>query len=238
MTIRTYNNILVVITSHIKSLYETYQLLSKMNIQTNKQIQGKREENILDEKDEGKIISLDPIDISSNLAKIKKIDDKLIYALYTLFPARRLEWRLVKLTDETNLDKLDNNINYLILKPKGKVIVFNEYKTKKKYKQQIFDIPKDLNMIMNEYISEYQLNINDYLFPLGRDKREVIRQPNFSSKVSNVFKKIYNRAITIRHLRMSWASNLHKKNPSLKQINELANTMAHSPEENLKYKKL
>jgi len=237
-TYKTYINILVVITSHIKSLYETYQLLSKMNIQTNKQIQGKREENILDEKDEGKIISLDPIDISSNLAKIKKIDDKLIYALYTLFPARRLEWRLVKLTDETNLDKLDNNINYLILKPKGKVIVFNEYKTKKKYKQQIFDIPKDLNMIMNEYISEYQLNINDYLFPLGRDKREVIRQPNFSSKVSNVFKKIYNRAITIRHLRMSWASNLHKKNPSLKQINELANTMAHSPEENLKYKKL
>ena len=91
---------------------------------------------------------------------------------------------------------------------------------------------------MNEYISENQLNIDDYLFPLGRDKREVISQPNFSSKVSNVFKKIYNRAITIRHLRMSWASYLHKQNPSVKQINELANIMAHSPQENLKYKKL
>ncbi len=61
---------MVVITSHIKALYNTYQLLTKMNIQKNKQIQQKR-------------------------AKIKNLDDKLIYALYTLFPARRLEWKLV-----------------------------------------------------------------------------------------------------------------------------------------------
>ena len=114
-TYKTYINILVVITSHIKSLYETYQLLTKMNIQQNKQIQQKREENVLDEKDEGKIISLEPTDVSSNIAKIKNLDDKLIYALYTLFPARRLEWRLIKLTNETNLDKLNDNNNYLIL---------------------------------------------------------------------------------------------------------------------------
>ena len=37
---------------------------------------------------------------------------------------------------------------------------------------------------------------------------------------------------------MSWASNLHNQNPSVKQINELAYMMAHSPEENLKYKKI
>ena len=237
-TYKTYVNIFVVITSHIKPLYDTYQLLTKTNIQANKQIQEKREENILEVKDEGKIISLDPIDISSNLAKIKNINDKLIYGLYTLFPARRLEWRLVKLTNETDVEKLNDNFNYLIIKPNSKVVVFNEYKTKKKYKQQTFNIPKDLDKIFNEYISENQLKINDYLFPLGRDKREIIRQSNFSSKVSNVFKKIYNRAITIRHLRMSWASNLHKQNPSVRQINELATTMAHSPEENLKYKKL
>lgn len=237
-TYKTYTNILVVITSHIKSLYETYQLLTKMNIQQNKQIQQKREENVLDERDEGKIISLEPTDVSSNLAKIKTLDDKLIYALYTLFPARRLEWRLVKLTNETDLDQLKDKNNYLILNPKSKVVVFNEYKTKRKYKQQNFDIPKDLNKILDEYISRNGLKVGDYLFFLNRDKREVLNQSNFSAKVSNVFKKIYSRAITIRHLRMSWASNLHNKNPSVKQINELAYMMAHSPEENLKYKKI
>jgi len=237
-TYKTYVNILVVITSHIKSLYDTYQLLTKMNIEQNKEIQQKREENVLDERDEGKIISLEPTDISSNLAKIKKLDDKLIYALYVLFPARRLEWRLVKLTKETDLDKLKDNDNYLILNAKNKVVVFNEYKTKRKYKQQHFDIPKDLNKILDEYINQNGLNAGDYLFFLNRDKREVLNQSNFSSKVSNVFKKIYNRAITIRHLRMSWASNLHNQNPSVKQINELAYKMAHSPEENLKYKKI
>ncbi len=113
-----------------------------MNIEQNKEIQEKREENVLDERDEGKIISLEPTDISSNLAKIKKLDDKLIYALYVLFPARRLEWRLVKLTKETDLDKLKDNDNYLILNAKNKEVVFNEYKTKRKYKQQHFDIQR------------------------------------------------------------------------------------------------
>ncbi len=99
-------------------------------------------------------------------------------------------------------------------------------------------ISKGLNKIKDEYINQNGLNAGDYLFFLNRDKREVLNQSNFSSKVSNVFKKIYNRAITIRHLRMSWASNLHNQNPSVKQINELAYKMAHSPEENLKYKKI
>ena len=79
----------------------------------------------------------------------------MIYGLYTLFPARRLEWRLVKLTKETNLDKLDDNLYHLIIKPNSKEVVFNEYKTKKKYKQQKFDIPNDFksDQIINDYIS-------------------------------------------------------------------------------------
>jgi hypothetical protein len=68
----------------------------------------------VDEGDEGKIISIKPEDIYKNLEKLKSIKDRMIYALYTLFPARRLDFKNMKLTTETNVDML-NDIIYLIL---------------------------------------------------------------------------------------------------------------------------
>jgi len=58
----------------------------------------------LDEADYDKIIDLDKMTILSNIAKLKKIDDVLIYALYTLQPARRLDYRYVKITNETDIN--------------------------------------------------------------------------------------------------------------------------------------
>jgi dephospho-CoA kinase len=61
-------NILVVITSHLKTLNKSvYQTLTKLNIYINKQVQDKRKENILDEGDEGKIINLDQPEILTNI---------------------------------------------------------------------------------------------------------------------------------------------------------------------------
>ncbi len=74
----------------------------------------KREENEVDEGDEGKIISIKPDDIHKNLEKLNSIENRIIYSLYTLFPARRLDYKNMKLTTETNVDML-NDINYRIL---------------------------------------------------------------------------------------------------------------------------
>ena len=134
-------NILVVITSHLTSLNKSvYQTLTKLNIYMNKKIQDKRKENKLDEGDEGKIINLDLTEILTNIEKLKNIKDKLIYGLYTLFPARREEWRFTKLTTETNKDKQIHPVdNFLILSNPNRVL-FNNYKTSKKYGQQDFQI--------------------------------------------------------------------------------------------------
>ncbi len=68
----------------------------------------------MDEGDEGKIISIKPDDIYKNLEKLKSVEDKMTYALNTLFPARRLDYKNMKLTTETSVDKL-NAINFLML---------------------------------------------------------------------------------------------------------------------------
>ena len=240
-TFRSYINILTVITSHLKTLNKSvYQTLTKLNIYLNKQIQEKRKDNEIDEGDEDKIIDLSKTTILKNLNKLTNIKERLIFALYTLFPARREEWRLTKITTETDKNKLKDPVNnYLIISTNPKRIIFNNYKTYKKYKQQEFEIiDKDLNNIIDEYILLNGLKNNDNLLGLDRDKREVIAQPNFSKLISDIFKKIYNIPISIRFIRMSHTSYLLNKNPTIKQMEKLAYEMAHSPDEQQKYKKI
>lgn len=235
---KTYINILAVITSHLKTLNKSvYQTLTKTNIFINNQVQDKRELNEVKEGDEGKIIDLDKTTILSNLEKLDNIDDRLIFALYTLMPSRREEWRSVKLTTETNINKL-NDINYLIISTNPKQIIFNEYKTYKKYEKQVFEIPEDLNQVINKYISFKGLKPNDYLFGLVRDRREYISQGNFSQKISDVFNKVYGIPISLRFLRQSWSVWINTQKISIKAKKEYIKMMAHSEAESQKYFKL
>ena len=111
-------------------------------------------DNKLDEADYNKIIDLDKTTILSNISKLKKIDDVLIHALYTLQPARRLDYRYVKITTETDINKLnDPSTNYLMISSHPHKFVFNNYKTYKKYGQQVLAVQdKDLNNIIDHYI--------------------------------------------------------------------------------------
>lgn len=238
---KAYTNILTVIASHLKTINKSiHQTLTKTGIYINKKVQEQREENILDEKDYDKIIDLDNTTIIKNISKLPRIEDVLIYTLYTLQPARRLDYRNVKITNETNLDKLkDPSTNYLIVSTSPYKFVFNDYKTYKIYGQQEIPVEdKTLNIIIGEYINDNKLKNGDYLFSLLRDKREVIKQPVFSKKISEVFLKVYGVPISVRYLRMSWSTYFYMKNPSARQIKDFAYKMAHSPEESIKYKKL
>ena len=237
---KSYINVLVVLTSHIPSLKDVYQILTKLNIDINKTVQSIREENIIAEDDKDKIINLDEKVITKNLEKFDNIEEKLIYALYTLFPARRLDYKDMKLTNETEISKLkDTNYNYLVINDKDKYkFIFNNYKTYKKYGQQVFEVPDNLAKILNSYIFIKKIKPNQYLFHLERDAREPYSEGNFSKKVIYVFKKIYNTDVSARFLRMSWVVFLSKQHPSLKERKELAFKMAHSPNEQLSYNKI
>ena len=68
-TFRSYINILTIISSHFKSVYDAYQILSKLNIKLNKDIKTKGKDNILAEHNKDKIIDIDKEVILENLKK-------------------------------------------------------------------------------------------------------------------------------------------------------------------------
>ena len=203
-------------------------------------MQNKRDENKLEEHEKDKIIDLDKNLILKNLNSLSNDKDKLIYAIYTLQPARRLEWCHTVLTTETDETKLESDgLNYLSLSSKGRKVIFNNYKTDVKYGQQVFKLTDpELNQTIDTYIKTKKLKEGDYLFSLETDKQKPISQPNFSKKVEEVFYKVYKEPIPVRFLRMSWISSLMKTNPTVKQMKKLAYEMAHSTDEQKRYNKI
>ena len=237
---KTYINALVVITSHLPSLKDNYQILTKLNININNAVQDKRDENKLEEYEKDKIIDLDRNLILKHLNSLTNIKDKLVFALYTLQPARRLDWREVVLTTETDEKKLeDDDLNFLSISSKGKKVIFNNYKTDIKYGQQVFKLTDpELNKIIDIYIKTKKLKEGNYLLSLETNKRRPIAQSNFSTKIEQVFYKVYKEPISVRFLRMSWISALMKTNPTNKEMKELAKEMAHSKDEQSRYNKI
>jgi hypothetical protein len=104
------------------------------------------------------------------------------------------------------VDKL-NDINYLMLS-NPKQFVFNDYKTNNTYGKQVFKSTDDLDMVLKQYITAKKLRNGDFLISLLRDKKEPIAESNFSAKVKEVFNKVYGIPISMRFVRMSWATDV------------------------------
>ena len=101
-TFKSYVNILVVITSHFKDL--KYQILTKINIKTNQDIQSIRKKRFVSNENENKVIDLDKDVILENMKKF-----------------------VSTITNETDTDKLDDiDTNFLIVSTNPYQIVFNE----------------------------------------------------------------------------------------------------------------
>jgi len=232
---KSYINALAVITSHLKSIpNNVYQTLTKVAIKTNEDVQIKRQDNVLEDKDKDKIISLNKEDILLNLAKLKNVEEQLIYGLYTLFPARRLDWRNVKLKE--NADDTDEG-NYIITSTMQ--VIFNNYKTFKTYGKQIFDIEdKDLIDVIKSYILVKELKEGDYLFHLMRSKLEPQKESFFSMRVSEVFNIVYGVKISVRFIRMSWSNYINTQQISFNEKQKYIRRMSHSLAESQRYFKL
>ena len=224
-TLQTYLLPYIIITSYISKYKQSYQKLSKINLQCNDNYTNIRSQNLL--IDTQKIISFNPIKINEILNDNSNFIDtkyKLVYSIYTLIVPRRAEIGSLILTDILNIDEL-NDENYLVIDKNGYKFVFNNYKTDKKFHKQIVDVPTKLKQIIDEYIKEYKVVIGNPLFP---NKNVPISNASMGALVSKVFTSIFNTKITINDIRMSASTYNDSLNLSLANDKAFAVQMAHS----------
>lgn len=199
-----------------------------------------REENLINDKN---LIDLDINYINSELFgpynKLSSELERLIFGLYTLLPPRRLDYRFLTLIKDKNDLLNETDLNYIYLDGDNITFIFNEYKTKFKYKQQQFEFNKpNLAFIINDYINKFDIQNNEHLFTDKKNK--IMTHDKFSKLIKKVFYKVYQKKITMNDIRHSWSNKINQEihHTTLKELTEITNYMGHSVIENLKYRRL
>lgn len=219
--------------SYIEQLYKvSYNDLALYLRELRDKIEKQRGDN---EIKEGNVL-IKNFDIDVILDNITKLDssiDKLIYALYTIHPPRRLlDYSEMFISNNIDIDKLDDSKNYVICENNiPSYFVFNKYKTNKFFGKQKVKINNNLSLIIQEFIKINKLNYNDSLL-------NNIKSNTLGKYITNICKKIYNFYITETGLRNSYITYINNKKLTLNEKKTISQMMAHSLTEQQKYNKV
>lgn len=244
------NNItpLVNLFSRIDSFQNTYQIMTNYNIDLNNKYIEKREDNepTSDEELEKLKTVMDNYDPKNPEDTKKKINDaelsskdKFLASLYLLMPVRRLEYKIMKLTN--TLKDLDNNFNYLYIKGKQSKFIFNKYKTAEKggkiktevFGKQELEVNDDVLQYLKQYIKDSKIKNNELLF--GE-----MSLSTYSKMIQDIMEIIFGKskigATTLRTVASSY--NQQDNTKSVKEKKELAKDMSHDLNTQMLYNKI
>jgi len=232
-TLRTYILPFIHITSRLKTYQKSYQIISRILQIAKKIYDDDRDKNEIKINEIASYINYDPIALNTKLNEITNINDKFLFAIYTLLIPRRLEWNNVKIS------KIDiKRTNVIILdyeNPNNTKIIFNIFKTSDWIGTQILEnLPLKMLSILYEYLEANKKKDGDYLFT-QTNRPAMLDTPAFSLKVSNLFSTIYKANITNRFLRMACASYHDSLNKSTAYNKSIALAMSHSLDVHLQY---
>lgn len=220
------------LTSYIdKKSYKKINYLINLETQKiNKNYIDEKNNNAIKAGDESKYITdFTPETLISNMDKLNDTE-KVIYGIYTLQKARRLEYGNMTIAHE-GYDKEVKN-NYLVIDEDNDAIYFyfNDYKTQKTYGSQSIPINDALKPYIKNYITQNGLKAGDKFLKYN--------QGHMSSVIKNVFKKVYDADITLNYIRRSHATHINSLNISNNERLKMVLEMGHSPSESLLYRKI
>jgi hypothetical protein len=214
-----YNSIIIyLMTKKDKKIVEEY---NEIRDELNKKYVDDNSSGVISDKQKNNFVELDEInkmikDISNDLnipklkkkSSISKKEENLLMVYVILNILIRIPLRndlsnmiLLKKTQYNKLtDKEKEDNNYLVMEKGLLKFILNDYKTSKKYKEKILNIPKDLEKILRMYIKRMDFKVNDIIFPLSRN--------GLSQLLIKTSKKYLNKSISTTMLRKIVASDL------------------------------
>ena len=228
-----YEPILKFIEKEDMSLQTKKTLLSALYIMTNikeyrekmiaycNEVNNKYKEQKLTDKQKEHRISFDDVKekVEKALDHLKNNPTLENYKLYlaSVFssgiysPPRRSEFCNIKIKNyDINTD------NYLLKKK----IVFNQYKTAKKYGSQTYDIPNEVLPFLKRYL---KVNTSDYLFTKS-DNTTVMNNSDYN----RLLNKIFGKTISVDSLRSIYLSEMYKNVPAYNEMADTATKMGNS----------
>jgi hypothetical protein len=165
----------------------------------------------------------------SEFSTKRKIDEKqydillqyMILSLYVLItPRRNADYGLMKVVKKTIPD-MSEDFNYLDLKTRR--FIFNNYKTKNKYNQQVENIPDELWSVIKIYLKFHPKDCEFFLCTF--DGKPL---PHINS-ITLILNKIFGKRVGCSLLRSIFATDSLKEiQPLLDQVKQIAKKMGNS----------
>ena len=207
-----------------------YRYYASYMINSNNKYEKERNDNYISEENKNKIITdFSNETLLNNVEKLDDINDKLIYALYTFIPPRRLEYSNLYIINKSQ--KMNNKDNYLVIYRNNPVkFIFQSYKTNRTFGKQEYDIEDKLGKIIKKYIYKNKLKSGDKFLQYN--------EKYLSEVIGKVFNKIYGEKINLNYIRKSYATYINDMKISNNQKELLAEQMGHSLSQSMKYKKI
>ena len=228
-----YTKMLAILSTIDESFKKKHEFYSKYIMDLHQKYEYERDNNEVSDEDANKIIrDFTTETITSHLEKLNTNEEKLIFGLYTLLPPRRLEYCGVTLITEGVKYKMRNDTNYLVMKKKQPDrFVWNNYKTSNTFGRVEVEVPADLKSLLLTYIKENKIKTHQAILEY--------KKANFVRIVTNIFNKVYEDAnITVRWIRISYATYLNSLNISNNERQKVAIQMGHGVIQSSKYRKV
>jgi integrase len=160
-------------------------------------------------------------DIKDMYKDISDIKTRVLVALYTLIPPRRL-LDYSDMICAKRIVKILGNHNAFVNTARKPYFLFQNYKTSHTFNIQQIPLPSSLTTVLREYIKEKDIKDGDSL--LGMSSKQL------SARLKSIF------GTSCNGLRHSYITHLYSNNPKeLLNIEETARLMAHSPTLHLRY---
>lgn len=211
----------------------TYEIIRQKFEEANNEIYGIRGDNQR-AKNEEMIDIFDEEDIVRRADDLN-IEDKIIYAYYTLQPPRRCEDVYMLTVIKSSEDNLDNDKNYIVIDEDNSPIevIYNKYKTNKIYGRQTIKISNEiLKSIIREYIYKNDIKEGERLY------RRFSTANTFGDAIKRVFSKVYGKKITLNNIRHSYITWEMRELRSVNYLSNLAMMMGHSMGEQQLYRRI
>ncbi len=217
-----------------KKLIEEY---GEMRDELNKQYQDEQASGKISEKQKDNFVDIEELykmleQMEKEIKPLKKKEklnqnERQLIKAFTIFsslvriPVRNDLAGLIfisKTTYNKLSDKEKEENNYLVQLKNNLQYIFNEYKTAKKYKENVIDIPKDLQKILRMYIKFNNYKVGDVIFPISKN--------GLTQLLTKYSMKYMNKKISSTMIRKSYLSS--KYSNMKKEMEEDAKIMGHS----------
>jgi hypothetical protein len=189
----------------------------------------KQKENWIDHKEimelwQDKYTKIKPLLNTTGTLSPKEMRELVSFMVQTvtggiMFSPRRSEWIYMKTRNYD--EKTDNYIDM-----KKSSFIFQKYKTAKTHGTEIIKFPRAFKALLLKYLKQTD---NDYLIFNGKG------EPMSNVILTQTLNSIYGKKISTSMLRHIYLSDKFADMPSLKELNETAQSMGHTTSQMMEY---